>query len=82
MDNSIIVALITGGVTLTVNLLANWTARKKDAVDNAVRDQKIEDSINELSKRVDAHNQLADRIGNIEKAIVRIDTKMESLHKK
>lgn len=82
MDNSIIVALITGGVTLTVNLLANWTARKKDAVENAVRDQKIEDSINELSKRVDAHNQLADRIGNIEKAIVRIDTKMESLHKK
>ena len=82
MDNSIIVALITGGVTLTVNLLANWTARKKDAVENAVRDQKIEDSINELSKRVDSHNQLADRIGNIEKAIVRIDTKMESLHKK
>ena len=82
MDNSIVVALITGGVTLSVNLLANWSARKKDAVENAKRDQKIEDSINELSKRVDAHNQLGDKITNIEKAIVRIDTKMESLHKK
>lgn len=81
MDNSIIVALITGGVTLSVNLLANWSARKKDAIANAVRDQKIEDSITELSKRVDAHNQLGDKIANIEKAIVRIDTKMESLHK-
>lgn len=80
MSDAIIVAIITGGVTLSVNLLANWSARKKDAVENAVRDQKIEDSINELSKRVDAHNQLSDRIVSIEKAIVRIDAKMESLH--
>ncbi len=82
MDNSIIVALITGGVTLTVNLLANWTARKKDAVANAVRDQKIEDSITELSKRVDSHNGVMDKITNIEKSIVKIETKMEGLHNK
>ena len=82
MDNSIVVALITGGVTLTVNLLANWTARKKDAVENAVRDQKIEDSINELSKRVDAHNGVMDKIANIEKSIVRIETTIEGFHKK
>lgn len=81
MDDSVLVALIAGGVTLTGNLLANWTARKKDAMDNAVRDQKIEDSLKELSKRVDAHNGMSDRIANIEKAIVRIDTKMENLHK-
>ena len=80
MDNSIIVALITGGVTLSVNLLANWSARKKDAVENAKRDQKIEDSINALSTRVDQHNGLSDKIISIEKAIVRIDTKMESFH--
>lgn len=82
MDNSIIVALITGGVTLSVNLLANWSSRKKDAVANAVRDQEITDSIKELSKRVDAHNGMSDKIANIEKAIVRIDTKMENLHAK
>ena len=77
MSDAIIVALITGTITLTVNLLSNWSARKKDMVENAVRDQKIEDSINGLSKRVDAHNQLSDRIVNIEKAIVRIEAKME-----
>lgn len=81
MDNSIIVAMITGGVTLTVNLIANWTARKKDAVANAVRDQKIEDSINELTKRVDEHNGVMDKVTNIEKSIVRIETKMETFHK-
>ena len=82
MSDTLIGVIITATVSLTVNLLANWSARKKDAIAGAVRDQKIEDSINELSKRVDAHNQLSDRIVNIEKAIVRIDAKMEGFHKK
>ena len=77
MPDSIVVALITGGVTLSVNLLANWSARKKDAIANAVRDQKIEDSITELTKRVDSHNGMLDKITNIEKSIVKIETKLE-----
>ena len=80
MSDVLIGSIISGVVAVVVAIIANMSARKKDAIANAVRDQKIEDSINELSKRVDAHNQLADRIGNIEKAIVRIDTKMEGLH--
>ena len=81
MSDALLGTIISGVVALCVALITNMTARKKDAINNAIRDQKIEDSLNELSKRVDAHNSLADRIGNIEKAIVRIDTKMESLHK-
>lgn len=80
MDNSIIVALITGGVTLTVNLLANWNANRKQALQNAVRDQELKDKLDVLEKKVDEHNGYAKRFGEIEKAIVRIDTKMESLH--
>lgn len=79
MSDVLIGSIISGAVAVIVALIANISTRRKDAVTNAIRDQKIEDSINELSKRVDAHNSLADRIGNIEKAIVRIDTKMESL---
>lgn len=82
MSDAIIVALITGSVTVGVNLISNWSARKKDQVANAVRDQKIEDSLNELSKRVDAHNQLGDKIANIEKAIVRIETTIEGFKNK
>ena len=81
MSENLIGIIITASVSLAINLLANWTARKKDAVERAKRDQKIEDSINELSARVDAHNGMIDIIVGIEKAIVRIDTKMESLHK-
>ena len=82
MSDVLIGSIISGAVAVIVALITNITTRKKDAINNAIRDQKIEDSLNELSKRVDAHNGMLDRIGNIEKAIVRIDTKMESLHKK
>lgn len=82
MDNSIIVALITGGITLVGTVLSTYSMRKKDAVANAVRDQKIEDSITELTKRVDMHNGVMDKVAAIEKSIVRIETTMESLHKK
>lgn len=81
MSDVLIGSIISGAVAVVVALITNMTARKKDAITNAIRDQKIEDSLNELSKRVDAHNQLSDRIVNIEKAIVRIDAKMEGFHK-
>lgn len=82
MNDAVLIAIITGGVTLAGNLLANWSARKKDAIANAIRDQELKDKLEVLEKKVDEHNGYAKRFGEIEKAIVRIDTKMESLHKK
>lgn len=79
MSDSIIVALITGGVTLSVNLVANYSARKKDAVERAKRDQKLDDQIATMNRKLDEHNRFSDKIGNIEKAIVRIDTKLEKI---
>lgn len=78
MDNAIVVAIITGGVTLTVNLITNWSARKKDAIERAKRDQHLDDQIAEMNKKLDEHNRFSDKIGNIEKAIVRIDTTLAS----
>ena len=77
MSDTIIVAIITGLVTLLANLVSNYSARKKDAIETAIRDQKIEDKLQALSNRVDAHNGMLDKITNIEKSIVRIETKME-----
>lgn len=81
MSDTVIVAIITGGVTLSVNLLANWSARKKEAVERAMRDQKLDDQIATMNRKLDEHNRYSDKIGNIEKAIVRIDTKLESINK-
>lgn len=74
MSEAIIIALITGGITLGGNLISNYSSRKKDAIAQAKRDQKLDDQIATMNKKLDEHNQYSDRIGNIEKAIVRINT--------
>ena len=77
MTENIIVAIITGLFAFLGVVLSNYTANRKNTVEQARRDAKIEDKMQELSDRVDAHNGMLDRITSIEKAIVRIDTKLE-----
>ena len=77
MTENIIVAVITGIFAFAGVALSNYTANRKNSIEQVKRDTKLEDKIQELSDRVNAHNGMADRIASIEKAIVRIDTKME-----
>lgn len=79
MSDTLIGVIITATVTLTVNLFSNWTAHKKDAIERATRDQKLDDQISTMNRKLDEHNRYSDKIGNIEKAIVRIDTKLETI---
>ena len=72
ITETIIVALITSTFTFAGVLVANWSNRKKTDVDQAQRDQRIQDKISELE-----HNGRLDRVANIEKSIVRIETKLE-----
>ena len=81
MSDSVITALITGGVTLTVNLLANWSARKKDAVDNAIRDQELRDKLDVLEKKVDLHNSYGQKFGDVATAMVSMQKDIEYLKK-
>jgi hypothetical protein len=77
ITETIIVALITSAFTFAGVLVANWSNRKKTDVDQAQRDQRIQDKISELTKKVEEHNGMWDRVANIEKSIVRIETKLE-----
>ena len=77
MDNNIIIAIITGLFATVGVIISNYASNKKNSIEQAKRDQKLEDKIQDLSDRVDAHNGMLDRIANIEKSIVRIDTKLE-----
>lgn len=77
INDNIIVAIITGLFAFAGVVISNWSSNKKNSIEQARRDTKLEDKIQELSDRVDAHNGMIDRITSIEKAIVRIDTKLE-----
>ena len=77
ISDNIIVAIITGLFGFAVFVVSNLANHRKNNIDQSIRDQRIEDEMKELSKRVDAHNGMQDRIANIEKSIVRIETKLE-----
>lgn len=64
-------------------LIKNSSDRKKTAVEQARRDQKIDDRLARIEenqtrqeKKLDEHNGYAKRFGEIEKAIVKIETKI------
>lgn len=77
ITENIVVAIITGIFATIGVIVSNVASNRKNSVEQAKRDQKLEDKIQELTDRVDAHNGMLDRITNIEKSIVRIDTKLE-----
>lgn len=74
MSDALIGSIIGGIVALAVCLITNWSNRKKDAIVQARRDQKLEDKIEEIDRQLKEHNGLSDRIVTMEKAIVRIET--------
>ena len=85
MTEAIIVALITGGLSLVGVIISNLTsARKTDAsirVAQAVTDTKIE----ELTREVRAHNNFAQRVPTLERemADVKVDiARLEKFHMK
>ena len=77
ITENIVVAIITGLFAFAGVIISNYATNKKMTIEQAQRDTRIEDKIQDLSDRVDAHNGMLDRITSIEKAIVRIDTKLE-----
>lgn len=77
VTENIIVAIITGLFAFIGVVFSNHASNKKISINQARRDAKIEDKIQLLSDRVDEHNGMLDRIVSIEKAIVRIETKLE-----
>ena len=77
ITENIVVSIITGLFAFAGVIISNYATNKKMSIEQAKRDTRIEDKIQDLSDRVDAHNGMLDRIASIEKAIVRIDTKLE-----
>lgn len=77
ITETIITALITSVFAFAGVVVSNHTSNKKNSIEQAKRDQRLEDKIQVLSDRVDAHNGVMDRVANIEKSIIRIETKLE-----
>ena len=82
MDNSIIVAIITGGMSLLGVVISNYSANKKTEAQldkhQAVTDTKIV----ELTREVREHNNFAKRMPVVEEQIKVINHRIEDLERK
>ena len=85
MDSTIIVALITGGLTFAGVLVSNFSSNKK-----LVNEVKLEfakyqattdEKITELTREVREHNNFAKRMPVVENDIKHIEEKITELHK-
>ena len=76
LSEVILCTLITSGFAFAGVVVSNGASNRKNSVEQAQRDQEIKDKIQTLTDRVDKHNGMQDRIANIEKSIIRIESKI------
>lgn len=79
----VIAPAITGIFAVLGQYVISRRKAKEDAIRDAKRDQKIDDRLDRIEenqarqeKKIDEHNGYAKRFGEIEKAIVKIETKI------
>lgn len=79
MTDAVVVALITAFATITGNYLITRRSQKDDDVKRAIRQQKYDDDLIQIGKKLDEHNHYAKIISNIQKDIIVIQKDVESL---
>ena len=77
MSDVVLAALIGAIASIIVNVITANNARKKRAVDEAVRDANLENRLSNIERKLDVHNNYADKLGAISTdiAVIRNDIK-------
>lgn len=79
MSEAIMVALITGGLTLVGTVITVVTTSKKTTFDMRVAQAVTDTKIQELSDRMNKHNQVLERTYKLESDVAVINEKLKGL---
>ena len=77
MDESIIVALITGACAVAGQYLIARENKRKSDVERAVRDARTDETLGRLEAKVDEHNGYAKRFEEVAVAIAELRTELK-----
>ena len=77
MSDVVIAALIGAVASIIVNLISANSARKKRAVEEAVRETKLDNRLKSIEDKLDVHNGYAEKLGDIQidMAVIKNDIK-------
>lgn len=81
MTEAIIVALITGGLSLLGSALAVWAASRKQAEEFRIQQSVMAERIDNLTREVREHNNFARRMPVVEEQIKVINHRIADLEK-
>ena len=74
MSEVIIAALIGAAASIIVNLISVSQQSKKRAIDEAVKDAKLEARLQSIEGKLDTHNGYAEKLGEIQQSVNQINT--------
>ena len=77
MSEAVIVALITAGTSVLVQVLINRQNNLKNKVEQAKRDQKLDDDLQQICKKLDEHNGYASLFSEAKEAIISLQKDVE-----
>ena len=74
MSDVVLAALIGAITSIIVNLITASSQRKKRAIADAVKDERLENRLRNIEGKLDTHNGYAEKLGEIQKDLIEIQT--------
>lgn len=82
MSEAIIVAIIAAGSSVLVQVLINHQNNQKHSIEQARRDQKLDDRLDHIEVKLEEHNGYAKMFSEMSTAITRLQQDMAWIKEK
>lgn len=79
MSDAILVAIITASASVICQIIISNKTRKDQDAKQAARDQEVEDRLKGIEKRLDIHNNYAEKLSDISISLTAIKKDIEYL---
>lgn len=77
MTEGIIVAIITGGCAVLGQLFIALLTRRKDEIKRAVLDERTDQRLQTIERKLDIHNGYAEKLGDIQADLAALRARIE-----
>lgn len=74
MSDVVLAALIGAAASIIVNLISAAQQSKKRAVEEALKDERLEHRLKNIEGKLDVHNGYAEKLGEIQTDLIEIQT--------
>lgn len=74
MSDVVLAALIGAVSAIIVQLIGAWQQKKKRAIEDAIKEERLENRLKSIETKLDTHNGYAEKLGSIQTDIADVKT--------